>query len=617
MVDYNTETITPFPPLPTAWDEYFPNIRIGYPAHLAQAEDESHIERRGKTSIRVLRVHLSPARTPRVTQFSGPPLTLAALTCSSGATSLYKYPAARDVVNATDPVNFQWDTSCKVGSVEKIDLYLYMPSAENALLHAWSGIPFADGQYAAQLSPYWWNLTKTADLYVNIMKHQGQVWENTWSRGPSFSVIWEPSMTSTLSLPTGTGVVQAVDGNVSGKKVSKGVIAVAVIIPIVVIAIAGGVAYWFFRVREKEKLKRWSQALSQHSAMEWEKGALPGERLSAYGRPSSSYQRSRPSTGYGRPSTGYGRPSSSVMLDNMAGAGAYGNARFPGNSTENLDADGNIRSSVIMPDGYVRQSRISFADQARPRLSSSNDASRPHISSGLHTAAVYNSGSAIDDEEVSPTQVDGPSPFGDSEMLTAGQNHTGLVDRKLSPAYKTADLPAVPPAAAMRTDSDDLRNMPALQYATSADDFSAPPPQLEDPSRSLSPDANSSAHGHSTVQYGPDQMLAVYAARGKASSPEPSNPPPVAKSGIRRLLTRKESGRASGRATPTGRQTPSGRQTPAGDARGESPEPVSMRSYVHLNNGTASSQVVDALPPPGPPGRSQSQQGHGSQLGHE
>ena len=62
MVDYNTETITPFPPLPTAWDEYFPNIRIGYPAHLAQAEDESHIERRGKTSSRVLRVHLSLAR---------------------------------------------------------------------------------------------------------------------------------------------------------------------------------------------------------------------------------------------------------------------------------------------------------------------------------------------------------------------------------------------------------------------------------------------------------------------------------------------------------------------------------------------------------------------------
>lgn len=541
------------------------------------------------------------------------------MTCSSGATSLYKYPAARDVVNATDPVNFQWDTTCKVGNVEKIDLYLYMPSAQNALLHAWSGIPFADGQYAAQLSPYWWNLSTTADLYVNIMKHQGQVWENTWSRGPSFSVIWEPSMTSTLSLPTGTGVVQSVDGNVSGKKVSKGVIAVAVIIPIVVIAILGGIAFYFFRIREKEKLKRWSQALSQHSAMEWEKGALPGERLSAYGRPSSGYQRSRPSTGYGRPSTSYGRPASSVMLDNMAGAGAYGTARFP-NSTENLDSDGNIRSSVVMPDGYVRQSRISFADQARPRLSSSDGASRPHISSGLHTAAVYNSGSAIDDTEVSPTQIDGPSPFGDSEMLTAQQDHIGLQDRKLSPAGKAVPLPTAPPVAAVRNDSDDLRGMPALHYATSADDFSALPPTMSemDASRSLSPDAGSSAHGH-TVQYGPDQMLAVYAARGKASSPEPSasvaSPPPVAKSGIRRLLTRKESGRASGRATPTGRQTPSGRQTPAPDPRGESPEPVSMRSYVHLNNGTASSQVVDALPPPGPPGRSQSQQGH-SQHGH-
>lgn len=70
MVDYNTETITPFPPLPTAWDEYFPNIRIGYPAHLAQPEDESHIERRGKTRHRVLRLAIKPGPTPRVTQFS-------------------------------------------------------------------------------------------------------------------------------------------------------------------------------------------------------------------------------------------------------------------------------------------------------------------------------------------------------------------------------------------------------------------------------------------------------------------------------------------------------------------------------------------------------------------
>lgn len=68
MVDYNTETITPFPPLPTAWDEYFPNIRIGYPAHLLQAEDESHIERRGKTPRAPPAI--KPGPTPRVTQFS-------------------------------------------------------------------------------------------------------------------------------------------------------------------------------------------------------------------------------------------------------------------------------------------------------------------------------------------------------------------------------------------------------------------------------------------------------------------------------------------------------------------------------------------------------------------
>lgn len=48
MVDYNTDTITPFPPLPTVFEQHFADFRIGLPAHLLQAQDESHIERRGE-----------------------------------------------------------------------------------------------------------------------------------------------------------------------------------------------------------------------------------------------------------------------------------------------------------------------------------------------------------------------------------------------------------------------------------------------------------------------------------------------------------------------------------------------------------------------------------------
>jgi hypothetical protein len=62
------------------------------------------------------------------------------------------------------------------------------------------------------------------------------------------------------------------------------------------------------------------------------------------------------------------------MLDNMAGAGA-GLRAFPG--SEGYDPN---RSSLVMPDGQVRQSRISFADTARPRLSSDH---RPRVASGM------------------------------------------------------------------------------------------------------------------------------------------------------------------------------------------------------------------------------------------
>ena len=86
---------------------------------------------------------------------------------------------------------------------------------------------------------------------------------------------------------------------------------------------------------------------------------------------------------------------------------------------------------------------------------------------------------------------------------------------------------------------------------------------LDAPAHASMPSAPSS-----TVAYGPDQMLAVYASRGKvASSAAPAQP--------LRVLTSNMPG---------------------------APAPGDMRSYVHLNRGTVSATVVDALPPPGPRG---------------
>jgi len=281
---------------------------------------------------------------------------------------------------------------------------VYQPSApDNPLVQKFTGIAFSQGEYTAKLSPTWVGNETTTQIYLNFVKSgvASYLADLGTGQGPLFNVTYTPTVVTVSGQaytqpPANTGktTFQSVE-ETQGKKSNKGVIAVAVVIPIVVVCILAAVAFYFYRIKEKKKLQRWSQALSQHSQLEWEKGALPGERISSsYGRPSSAYSAysrsgGRPSTGYGRPSTGYGRPSmssvgrptSSVMLDNMAGAGA-GLRAFPGAA----DMDPN-RSSIVMPDGHVRQSRISFADTARPRLSSDN---RPRVASGLsaHNASV-------------------------------------------------------------------------------------------------------------------------------------------------------------------------------------------------------------------------------------
>ncbi|GMK58243.1 hypothetical protein CspeluHIS016_0502750 [Cutaneotrichosporon spelunceum] len=512
-----------------------------------------------------------------------------------GCSNLYTYPTGSDTVDITPtPVSFTWDTSCKVAT-DKIDLYLYIADG-NKLVKAYQGIAFSEGKYEAQLMPAWWNNTESTTMYVNILKSGGMAWDTTWARGPDFKVTYDKS--KFFSVTTSNGVVMTVTAGApsassdtvfqsvsksDGHKVSKAVIVVAVVVPIVIICILGAVWFFFYRQREKKKLQRWSQALSQASNMEWEKGALPGERASSYGRPSSHYSRAgRPSTHYsttsgrqsmafGRPSmSSTGRPASSVMLDNMAGAGAGMRAVFPAHGEY---GDGPARSSIVMADGTTRQSRISFADQPRPSL----DALRAHVPSGLSHGDAYSS-SALDD---SPKRGSPPvDPFATRSSLDALRDTEAAVLYRMEPAPEPEEVEALEPE--------------------------------QDPRHSTQPPTKSSS-SQSAVAYGPDQMLAVYAQRGKVNASPINTPvslPPAAKtrpSAMQRLMSFKDL--SNGRRTPTGRKSANGRDTPELPRgatpdlpRGHSPEPegVPMRSLVHLNNGVMSKEAVDAMPRPGP-----------------
>jgi hypothetical protein len=431
------------------------------------------------------------------------------------------------------------------------------------------------------------------------------------------------------------GIFNDVSSTKSGG-ISKGGIAAAVVVPILVVIIAVAVAIRFWRQRETEKRKRWSQALSTHSAgLEWEKGAHPGEKppsvLGGMPRPSMSSQRTRPMS--------YATSSIYAVENNMAGTGAA--FARPAYNTRTQSSDNVSRSSVVLADGNVRQSRISFAENARPdrrsRLSLGGDI-RPtvvgspqsvfknHTASKSTTAlelatpnkkTSYATGSAVADEEeemhISPSQLTGPGHFGEHDMRRASGSRRngrrsimsfGGSDKRRESTASALSADDFRTAASARGSVDELRDLEGMimnrrsmmSQHSSARSPAPDSPYTADHMEALDTDQAydmpaqpSPIAGAQTVAYGPDQMLAVYAARGKVNSPVTAASPPLASGPI-----------AAPR--PTAKRLLSNLTKRSDDSTVPAPQSGGMRSFVHLNNGTASSAAVDALPAPGPGG---------------
>ncbi|KIR29936.1 hypothetical protein CNBG_9314 [Cryptococcus deuterogattii R265] len=589
--------------------------------------------------------------------------------CDLAAGELYVFPNSTTVIDATSPVTFKWNTACAVAT-STVDLYLYESAG---CIKTWPDVDFSTGEYTVQLQPKWWNDTTTASLQMSILDHGADLWDTSSPAGPVFTAIYAAS--AMVSTTTSNGQVitstvaaaateskDAVFHNVSStnngdkSSISKGAIAAAVVVPIVVIALIIAVAVRFWRMREAEKRKRWSQALSTHSNLEWEKGAMPGEKPpSALGRPSMGGRLSmgtRPSmSSYG----GNPRPTSSIYAveNNMAGAGAGSGMQFRpdmhpemsslrSKSVDNLSAAG--RGSVVMPDGQVRQSRISFAEQARPdrvsRASFGGDI-RPNVSSSSifrlpgasksandlvistnRRSAAYATGSALDDEEhisVSPSQQDGPLGFAEADLRRVAQGQrTGRKsllslgsgrDNKRQSVASALSGDDFRSAASARGSVDELRDMENMVlHRRSMMSQASPSPNFEaaysaDAVESLQDPEPVSMPLPSPIPAGqdPDQALAMYAAqRANAMSPTNNNSPPNPS----RSNSTMKIPFFSKKSASSNNSSASAPGAGANPEQGEVPTmgpPVEMRSYVHLNSGTVSADVVNALPKPGPP----------------
>lgn len=404
---------------------------------------------------------------------------------------------------------------------------------------------------------------------------------------------------------------------------------------------------------------------------------MPGDKPASVlgGRPSIGSQHARPSIGSYHPRpTSMAASSVFAVENNMAGAGANGAGMGlprPSYQAGSQSTD-NLRSSLVLPDGQVRQSRISFAETTRPdrrsRLSLGGDLrptvsnhsgsaslsstlglrglfklphaskSASHLETGHVTSgkkASYATGSAIADDEVedvtagfSPKQLNGPPRTNRRSILSLG----GGADKRRESVASALSADDFKSAASARGSVDELRDiersvlarrsmMTQSQYSTSARspahdnngdaiealdnsddhaDYYHQQQHQQAHAGAMGPPPLPSQTQHQTVAYGPDQMLAVYAARGKVNNGASASGPSTASPSAPILAP--ALGTSTSQSRPSAKRLLSNLTKRNDDASAPAPAPAQtdMKSFVHLNNGTVSSAVVDALPLPGP-----------------
>lgn len=245
--------------------------------------------------------------------------------------SVYTHPASGETVQAYSTYNIQWNCSCVGTSVADIDITLY--SYGGGALHGWSNVPCAQGTFATQFLPSWWNSTSSASAYLQIADSSQPSWATTAGTGPQFSLAWNgttPVGQSGLSSGNSTGpTVDSVSDTSGSSGVTGGKLAAAVTIPLLAAAIFV-IGYIFYSRRKgKTERKRWSayvdHRLSQISGAQWDSGAggsgspaRPFSTAHAHSQSlSMSQQGSRPSLS-GRPISSY-----SFGANNLAGVGSH------------------------------------------------------------------------------------------------------------------------------------------------------------------------------------------------------------------------------------------------------------------------------------------------------
>jgi len=314
-------------------------------------------------------------------------------------------------ITTGEKFDIEWDSTCLEANA--VDIYLYMPGADNTRIHMWQNVNFAAGKYTGTLSSSWWNSTDTAvKLQVKIVPNGSPPFLSDFPAAPVFTATKGDKDNGKT-----TSGIDNVNNFGQQRSSSKGKVAAGVLVPLLIII--GACIYAFMRykrIKGKENRKRWSEAVDKRMSTistDW-------KSISAAGA-SAAIRNSIAVNGSGNRNSGFSfgaiRPAS-TFSENQAGVGTHGSGEEPPQMSQLRPG---LRTSTV---GADRISRVSFAVDTRP----SGESRR--TTRAFHTGHVPPIPTRQDSSELSPTQAAGPLPLtaGDIRDQMSGQARPSMDD---------------------------------------------------------------------------------------------------------------------------------------------------------------------------------------------
>ncbi|PVF99390.1 hypothetical protein CPB86DRAFT_813974 [Serendipita vermifera] len=183
---------------------------------------------------------------------------------------LYKSPVPNSTFNSTDAVTFSWEPSCFSPVPQYVNIMLLSSQGE---VFRWEDVETSLGTYQANLDPKWWGNTAKMQLQLGITASDDLLFLSPFPAGPAFTVfnVNTPTLTSAsgsnTAAATTTPFVSGGTVNVQRLKsqggLTRGRLAAAILMPILV-AIAAIAAYVYFsRKREARRRAEWTEAVDK------------------------------------------------------------------------------------------------------------------------------------------------------------------------------------------------------------------------------------------------------------------------------------------------------------------------------------------------------------------